>query len=674
MRAAFSLSRHLGSRLSLLRQSPLSLSHLHTVSVPPSKILQDPTPTLLPQSPSQTPLTLIQDEPMNDFLSHFVHLLRPKLVEAFPDIARHVLDQMLLLICQKVVHKLDGDAAVSDDPPVELSDDLWKTIWDISNSVHQAMIRDNMRHELKKYLHHDEVKEMCRFAGDIGIRGPLLRELRFKWAREKHEEVEFYKSLEKMYEEGTKQERGEEEKPVEKLKVTALPERKSRIKYKIYGLDLSDPKWAEVAEGVEMAENEFVPEEPKPVEGSCRRLENKLAALDPGQADPAPLLEEWKELMEGPRRIDWEGLIERIKEKNLDLYFKVAELLLSEEAFKPTIRDYSRLIDLYSKSNKIEDAKRILSKMTEAGLEPDIITSVTLVHMYSQLGNLDLAQKHFKSLIDAGFKPDLKLYTSMVKACIKAGRPKAGEMLVREMEARDIKPTEEIYAGLVQSFAKIGDLNGAQTIMNMMQFSGVNPDLECYTALIDAYGKLGHPEEARNYFDEMEKFGQKPNDGSTASMVRAYMKKNCLDKALDLLLTLEKGGFKPGFETNTVLVDWMGQLQLVNEAEHFAGIVRETGQNLLELHVILCDMYARVRSEPKMRESIKVLEGKKRELNSEQFERVASGLLAGGFVDDVKRVVNWMKAQKLEPSESIKVALMTSQSMLRPRQPSGRRW
>lgn len=170
---------------------------------------------------------------------------------------------------------------------------------------------------------------MCHFATDIGIRGPLLRELRFKWAREKREEVEFYKNLEKMYEEGTKQERGGEEKPVERLKLTALPERKSRIKYKIYGLDLSDPRWADVAERVELAEKEFVLEEPKLVEGRCRRLEERLTALNPGHADLASLLAEWKELMEGPRRVDWEGLLERIKDKNLDLYMKVRTITTS---------------------------------------------------------------------------------------------------------------------------------------------------------------------------------------------------------------------------------------------------------------------------------------------------------------------------------------------------------
>jgi hypothetical protein len=62
-----------------------------------------------------------------------VHALRPQLAEAFPDLARKVLNQMLPLISQKVMHRLDAAGAASDDPAIELSEGLWKTIWEISN-------------------------------------------------------------------------------------------------------------------------------------------------------------------------------------------------------------------------------------------------------------------------------------------------------------------------------------------------------------------------------------------------------------------------------------------------------------------------------------------------------------------------------------------------------------
>ncbi|XP_020272287.1 protein NUCLEAR FUSION DEFECTIVE 5, mitochondrial-like [Asparagus officinalis] len=254
---------------------------------------------------------------MNEFLSRFVHSIKPILSQSFPDLTKQTLDSMMLLICQRVAAEID-QSSQGTAPAVDLSEDLWKTINEVSKSVHDAMRRDRMRDELKKYLHHDDVKEMCRFAGDIGIRGDMLREFRFKWASEKLEEVEFYRNLEKIRENTSR----EEEEGEKSLKVEALPERKGKIKYKIYGLDLSDDKWAEVAERVEDAEGKYLKDEAKPVVGRSKRLEDKFFGLDWKKDDLMPVLKEWAEALEA-KRVDWLALLERIKEKNVDMYFKV---------------------------------------------------------------------------------------------------------------------------------------------------------------------------------------------------------------------------------------------------------------------------------------------------------------------------------------------------------------
>jgi hypothetical protein len=54
----------------------------------------------------------------------------------------------------------------------------------------------------------------------------------------------------------------------------------------------------------EVAEKELALEEPKLVEAKCWRLEERLNFSEAGQADLSSLLAEWKEQMEGPRRVD----------------------------------------------------------------------------------------------------------------------------------------------------------------------------------------------------------------------------------------------------------------------------------------------------------------------------------------------------------------------------------
>ena len=351
--------------------------------------------------------------------------------------------------------------------------------------------------------------------------------------------------------------------------------------------------------------------------------------------------------------------------------FQVAEHLLTEESFDSNIRDFSKLIDAHSKADRIEDAEGILQKMTEKGIKPDVLTSIILVHMCSRAGNLDRAKEAFENLRKVGFQPDLKAYSSMITAYVKAGIPKQGEALVREMESRDIKPTREIYMELLQAFAERGQVDGAQRMMNTMQFAGIQPILESFTLIIEAYGQAGDPDQARGHFDHMMRAGHKPDDRCTASMIAAYVKKNLLDKALDLLLTLEKDGFQPGIATYTVLVDWLGRLQLVEEAERLLNKIIQMGEPPFEIHVSLCDMYSRARQEEKARKSLKILEARKQLLRADQFERIVSGLLAGGLGEDAKRIYNSMEARGFSPSEPTRVALMAAKSI--PRQKSSRK-
>lgn len=626
-----------------------------------------------------------EDGTMNEFLSRFVWIMRGKLYEVYTDCDKETIEAMLLVVVGKVVSEMEKGgleqmlgAAVAA-PSQDFSEDLWRTVWEVSNMVLDDMRKEKMKEKMKGFLQSEEVKEMCRFAGEVGIRGDMLRELRFKWAREKMEESEFYESLERMREEARAQDEGEKSEgkqaetmgdeavmAEEKPKVVSLPKRRGKIRYKIYGLDLSDPKWAEVADKIHERGELIWPEEPKPISGKCKLVTESILSLNE-EEDPSPVLAEWVELLQ-PSRIDWITLLDRLKEQNNSVYFKVAELVLCEESFQTNIRDYSKLIDAHAKENHLEDAERILKKMNENGIVPDILTATVLVHMYSKAGNIERAKEAFESLRSQGFQPDMKVYNSMIMAYVNAGQPKLGESLMREMEARDMKPTQEIYMALLRSFAQRGDVGGAGRIANTMQFAGFQPSLESCTLLVEAYGQSGDPDLARSNFDYMIKVGHRPDDRCTASMIAAYERKNLLDKALNLLLQLEKDGFQPGVATYTVLVDWLGKLQLVNEAEQLLDKIVELGEAPpFKVHISLCDMYSRAGVEKKALQALGALEAKTEQLGPDDFERIINGLLAGGFMEDAKRIHGLMEARGFAASEPLKVALMASQAFSRRR-------
>lgn len=658
MRALLSLSklaRRLPTSLAATRTvPPLLLRHLHYDSTPP---FQAPPPfvsRIIQSEESPIPSTDLehaQPEPdpvLDEFLTRLVTALRPTLAVAFPTHTRPVLDEMLRLIAEAVLNRLPG----ADPAPgtVELSDDLWATVWEVSASVRDAMRRDQVRADLRNYLHSDDVKEMTRFAVDVGIRGSMLRELRFKWAREKLEEVEFYRGLDVMRAQADAAAAPAALPPPARL--SALPRRKGEVKFRMYGLDLSDPKWAEVVERTAEAEGHFVPQEAKAVEGKAKKAEEKLLAVEPRKGDPVPAMEEWKE-EHLPKRVDWMALLERVKARNVELYLKVAEILLAEESFDATIRDYSKLIDLHSKANHVEDAEKLLGKMREKGIASDILTNMTLVHMYSKAGNLEQAKQAFECIQKEGLQPDNKLFTSMISACINAGELKEAEKLVKKMDSLSIKPSREIYMDVMRAYAERGFADGVDRMKTAMTFAGLPPTLECFTLLIEVYGQTGDSDNARGMFEQLRMNGHEPDDRCLAGMLTAHMKKNQLDQALQLLLSLEKEGIKPGAKTNLVLLDWLSMLQLMQEAEQLVQKIKKAGEEPIEMHVYLAGMYAKSHQEEKARRSLKVLEEKKKLLKAAHFERITGDLVKGGFLEDANKYFKMMKSRGFVPSAEL---------------------
>lgn len=620
------------------------------------------------------------DAVMNEFLSRFVWIMRGKLTEVYKDAHKKEIDAMLQIIVEKVVsemeagrmdHFIDSAAAsVSED----FSEDLWKTVWEVSQVVLDDMKKAKKKEKMKSFLQSEEVKDMTRFAGEIGIRGDLLRELRFKWAREKLEDSEFYESLELMRQEAKEP---EEETQIHEVcennvegedddQVVSLPRRSGKIKYKIYGLDLSKPKWAEVAEQIQETGGSIWPQEPKPISGKCKIVTEKILSLQVDD-DPSPLIAEWKELQQ-PSRVDWIALLDRLKGHNDQLYFKVAELLLDEESFQTNVRDYSQLVDSHAKHNQLHDAERIIRKMNEKGIAPDILTKTTMVHMYSKAGNVNLAKDAFESLISQGFQPDPKVYNSMIMAYVNSGDRKSGDSLIRDLESKNFKPSEDLYLSLLRSYAQNGDIIGASRIWQRMEFAGYQSSLESCKCLVEAYSRKGDPDQSRKHFDDIIKLGFKPDDECIARMIAAYAKKNLLDKGLHLLLQLEKDGIEIGVATYSVLIDWLGKLKLIDEVEDLLGKFGEKGVSpSLDVHISLCDMYARANDEKKTLQALGVIEANKDKLKPEDFEKVINALLAGRFSHDAERMHNLMTAQGFTTSEQLLVSLQASQTFSRKR-------
>lgn len=278
----------------------------------------------------------LEDLEANEFLSRFVWIMRKTLTQAYPECDKKTINEMLVVIVDKVV----DTGAAGTVPFEEFSEDLWRTVLEVKKTVVQDMVKEKRKEKMKIFLQSDEVKEKYRFAGEIGIRGDMLRELRFKWAREKMQETMFHERLERQFKayeastesqdkgamkiEDTEEHEGAHEEDYQET--VSLPKRHGKINFKIYGLNLSDPKWTEVADKIHESGKDLWPQEPKPITGKCKLVTDNILSLKE-EDDPTSLLGEWMELQQ-PSRIEWIAFLDRVREQNPHQYFKVCPFTL----------------------------------------------------------------------------------------------------------------------------------------------------------------------------------------------------------------------------------------------------------------------------------------------------------------------------------------------------------
>ncbi|KAL9240771.1 hypothetical protein vseg_014953 [Gypsophila vaccaria] len=306
---------------------------------------------------------------------------------------------------------------------------------------------------------------------------------------------------------------------------------------------------------------------PTTMEKRCKAVMRQIICYGPEKGSLSELVDAWVRIMR-PTRADWLSVLKELKFLDHPFFLEISGLALLEESFEANIRDYTKLIHLHAKHQRIQDAENVLLAMTERGLRCDQVTLTTMIHMYSKAGHFKLAEETFEEMKRFCQPLDRRSYGSMIMAYIRADMPDKGEDLIKEMEHQQMYAGREVYKALLRTYSMKGDGEGAQRVFDALQVAGICPDMKLCGLLINAYHLAGQSQKARVAFDNMRKAGIEPNDKCVALLLATYEKENKLNTALDLLVSLEKDGILIGKEASQILVEWFRRLGVVEDVAH----------------------------------------------------------------------------------------------------------
>ncbi|KAL9252398.1 Pentatricopeptide repeat-containing protein [Drosera capensis] len=303
---------------------------------------------------------------------------------------------------------------------------------------------------------------------------------------------------------------------------------------------------------------------PKKMTKRCKAFMRQMICYDSGKGRLGDVVSAWDQIMK-PRRAEWLVALKELGRMGHPNALEVAVHALDHQSFEPNVRDYTKIINAYTKQDRLNDAENTLQTMEKRGIACDQALLTSMIHMYKKASSFQQAEATFDKLRCLGQPLDVMSYGSMIMAYIRSGNPEKGENLLGEMDELEIRAGREIYKALLREYSMRGDTLGAQRIFKMIQLAGTRPDVKFCALLINAYVVAGQSGRARVAFDNMRSSGVEPNDKCVALLLTAYEKENELNLALNLLLELEKDGILVGAEASEILAGWFRRLGVVEE-------------------------------------------------------------------------------------------------------------
>ncbi|KAJ0041978.1 hypothetical protein Pint_18434 [Pistacia integerrima] len=224
--------------------------------------------------------------------------------------------------------------------------------------------------------------------------------------------------------------------------------------------------------------------------------------------------------------------------------------------FKPHGHILNRLIDIYCKSSKLINARRLFDEIPQQ----DVVSRTTLITAYSASGNLNMCREIF-SKTPLNLR-DTVFYNAMITAYSHNNDGLAAIVLFRDMMRDDFRPDNFTFTSVLSALGLIADEEyGCMQMHSAVVKSGAGLFTSVLNALVSVYVKCASSpfvssvslmSMARKVYDEMPE----RDELSWTTMITGYVKNGDLDLAREFLDRMSE---KVGVAWNAMMSGYVHQ-------------------------------------------------------------------------------------------------------------------
>ena len=291
------------------------------------------------------------------------------------------------------------------------------------------------------------------------------------------------------------------------------------------------------------------------------------------------------------------------------------------------------LIDMYSKSGELEDARRVFDmisekdvytwnsmiggycqagycgkaydlfiKMHESDVPPNVVTWNTMISGYIQNGDEDQAMDLFHRMGKDGLiKRDTASWNSLIAGYLQNRHKNKALGIFRQMQSFCIRLNSVTILSILPACANLIAAKKVKEIHSCVLRRNLGSELSVANCLIDTYAKSGNivyaqtifhgilskdiiswnsliagyvlhglSDSALDLFDQMTKMGVKPSRGTFLSIIYALSLSGKVDEGKRVFSSLiEDYQILPGLEHHSAMIDLLGRSGRLREAIEF---------------------------------------------------------------------------------------------------------
>lgn len=280
----------------------------------------------------------------------------------------------------------------------------------------------------------------------------------------------------------------------------------------------------------------------------------------------------------------------------IDMYSKCEELEAAKRVFdmikEKDFYSWNSMITGYCQAGYCGQAYELFIKMQASDVPPNVITWNAMISGYIQNGNEDEAMDLFQRMEkDGKVKRNTASWNSLIAGYQQLGQKNNALGVFQKMQSFGFSPNYVTILGVLRAFVYLVAANKVKEIHGFVLRRNLESSLPVMNSLIDTYAKTGNIVYSRTIFD-----GMPSTDIITwNSLIAGYVLHGCWHAALDLFSQISNCGLKPNRGTFFSIILAHSLAGMVDEGKKVFSSITEGYQiiPMTEHYSAMIDLYGR---------------------------------------------------------------------------------